>query len=77
MKFRATDSDVNKPRTRFRVQSDFLERRATGVPLENAQHQMAIARRLVVRDLLFVRKIPMRVEPVRVARGQQEPPCAV
>src|SRR5690348_10498208 len=38
----------------------------------NAQNQMAIHGEAVVFALLFARKVPMRVKPMRIARGEQK-----
>ena len=56
---------------------DLPVRLAAGLVLVDAQHEMFVHRTPVVALELFLGEIPMRIDPVRVARGEEQPLRAV
>ena len=77
LKLRAAQPDVREPVARFRVDVNLPIRLAAGLVLVDAQHQMAVHGAGVVFLELFTGQIPVRVKPVRVARGEQQPLRAI
>ncbi len=63
---------MHEPMSGLRLNMQFLDRRPFGCFEVNAQDQVLIARPGIVRALLLARQIPMRIQPVRIARGQQQ-----
>jgi hypothetical protein len=69
--------NVREPVARFRMNVNFANRMAFDLAGVNAQDEMAVGGARVELQLLLARQIPMRVKPVRVARGQKKFLCAV
>ena len=64
--------DVREPVARFGVDVDFVKRMAFDFAGVNAEDQMAVRRLHVELQLLLARQVPVRVKPVRIARGQKK-----
>ena len=65
---------VNKPMPRFRMHVDFSDRAGPDRAGENPHDEMTVGGKGVVAPLLLRREVPVRIQPVRIARGQQQLP---
>ncbi len=62
--------DVREPVARLGMHVNFVERMAFQLVRVNPQNQVAVRGFHIQSGLLLARQIPLRVKPVRVARGQ-------
>ena len=64
--------DVREPVARFGMDVDFVKRMTFDLLRINPQHKMTVGGLRVQLQLLRLRQIPVRVKPVRVARGEKK-----
>ena len=64
--------DVREPVARFRVDMDFVKRMAFDLVRVDAEDEVAVGGLGIELVLLLAGEVPMRVEPVRVARGEEK-----
>ena len=69
--------DMREPVFGFRMNVDFGNTFFRASRVMNPHDQMTIHGESVVAELFLVRKIPVRVKPVRVARGEKQSPGVV
>ena len=63
--------DVREPMARFGMDVDFVSRMAFNLAGKNAENEVAVGGLDVQDVLLFAGQIPVRVKPVRIARGKK------
>ena len=68
---------VNEPMPRFGMDVDFCHRPFPDRAAIDSHHEMVVGRKGVVTPLLLQREVPVRIEPVRVPRGQRQLPGPV
>ena len=68
----ARQLDVREPVARLRVDVDFVGGMALDFSRKNPQHQMAVGGLGVQLILLLAGQVPVRVKPVRIARGEKQ-----